>query len=294
MDPVRNLKSKNLNDNLPEKSLSSKISNGVEVAVSRKSGIPPMAGKEGKYIYCIIKLNQYQSFGPLGIGVRGDELYTVCSNNIAAVVSNSPITKYSVSRENTIGHEKAVEEVMKEHTVLPVRFCTIAEDEEKVKKILEREHDKFVDLLKNMEGKKELGLKAIFEKEVIYNDILEKYEDVRVLKEKVAALASEKTYYRLMKIGKMVEQALEKEKEKYKEEILDILEPLSEDIRLNNVYGEMMIINAAFLVSEDKEAEFDQKVQGLAEKYGARINFKYVGIVPPFNFVNLAIEPGEY
>lgn len=294
MDPVRNLKSKNLNDNLPEKSLSSKISNGVEVAVSRKSGIPPMAGKEGKYIYCIIKLNQYQSFGPLGIGGRGDELYTVCSNNIAAVVSNSPIMKYSVSRENTIGHEKAIEEVMKEHTVLPVRFCTIAEDEEKVKKILEREHDKFVDLLKNMEGKKELGLKAIFEKEVIYNDILEKYEDVRVLKEKVAALASEKTYYRLMKIGKMVEQALEKEKEKYKDEILDILEPLSEDIRLNNVYGEMMIINAAFLVSEDKEAEFDQKVQGLAEKYGARINFKYVGTLPPFNFVNLVIEPGEY
>ena len=294
MDPVRNLKSKNLNDNLPEKSLSSKISNGVEVAVSRKSGIPPMAGKEGKYIYCIIKLNQYQSFGPLGIGGRGDELYTVCSNNIAAVVSNSPITKYSVSRENTIGHEKAIEEVMKEHTVLPVRFCTIAEDEKKVKKILEREHDKFVDLLKNMEGKKELGLKAIFKKEVVYKDILEKYEDIRVLKEKLAVLAPEKTYYGLMKIGKMVEQTLEKEKEKYKDEILDILEPLSEDIRLNNVYGEMMIINAAFLVSEDKETEFDQKVQGLAEKYSAKINFKYVGIVPPFNFVNLVIEPGEY
>ena len=91
--------------------------------------------KEGKYIYCIIELNHYQSFGPLGIGERGDELYTVWFKDIAAVVSNSPIKRYSISRENTLAHEKAIEEVMKKHTVLPVRFATIAEDEEKVKKI---------------------------------------------------------------------------------------------------------------------------------------------------------------
>jgi hypothetical protein len=50
------------------------------------------------------------------------------------VVSNSPITKYSVSRENMFAHEKAIEEVMKEYTVLPVRFCTITEVEEKLRR----------------------------------------------------------------------------------------------------------------------------------------------------------------
>ncbi|MEK7271899.1 MAG: GvpL/GvpF family gas vesicle protein, partial [Nitrospirota bacterium] len=99
--------------------------------------------KEGKYIYCIIASNEARSFGTLGIGDRGDEVYTICFNDIAAVVSNSPIKKYPVSRENLIPHERAIEEVMKTHTVLPVRYCTIAEDEEKVKKILEKEHDRF-------------------------------------------------------------------------------------------------------------------------------------------------------
>ena len=33
-----------------------------------------------------------------------------------------------------LAHERAIEEVMKEYTVLPVRFNTITEDEEKVKK----------------------------------------------------------------------------------------------------------------------------------------------------------------
>ncbi|MDP2278940.1 MAG: GvpL/GvpF family gas vesicle protein [Nitrospirota bacterium] len=250
--------------------------------------------KEGKYIYCITGSNQFQSFGPLGIGGRGDDVYTICFNDIAAVVSNSPVKKYPVSRENLIPHEKAVEEVMRYYTVLPVRFCTIAEDEAKVKRILEIEHDRFVDSLRNMEGKKELGLKAIFKEDVIYKDILEKYKDIKVLKEKIAALPSEKTYLQRAKIGEMVEAALEKEKAECKEDILNILSPLAVEVKTNNTYGELMIISAAFLVQKDKEPEFDQKVDELNTKFGARMKFKYVGTLPPFNFVNLVIETGKY
>ncbi len=249
---------------------------------------------EGIYIYCIIKSSQSQSFGPLGIGGRGDELYTICLDNTAAIVSNSPIIKYSVSRENMVAHEKAIEQVMKEHTVLPVRFCTIAEDEEKVKKILEREHDRFIDLLKNIEGKKELGLKAVFKEDIIYKDILEKYEDIRLLKEKVAALLPEKTYYQRMEIGRMVEAALQKEKKIHKEDILNALSSLSVEVKINNTYGERMIINAAFLVEKHKEAEFDRRVNELGVRYSDKIKFKYVGTLPPFNFINLTINVGEY
>jgi len=250
--------------------------------------------KEGKYIYCIIAEGERKTFGSLGIGERGDELYTVCFNDIAAVVSNSPIAKYSISRENMLAHEKAIEEVMKGFTVLPVRFCTIAEDEEKVKKILKKEYDKFKDLLDKIKDKKELGLKAIFKEEVIYKEILEKYEDIKKLKEAIAPKSPELTYYQRMQVGRMVEAALQKEKESYKEDILNTLSPLALEVKTNNTYGERMIINVAFLVEKQKEADFDQKVQELAEKYGDKMKFKYVGTLPPFNFINLIINVGEY
>ncbi len=249
--------------------------------------------KEGKYLYCIIPSGKACSFGPLGVGGRGDELYTVCFNGIAAVVSNSPAMKYSVSRENTIAHEKAIEEVMKEYTVLPVRFCTIAGDEEKVRKILEKECENFKGLLNNLKDKKELGLKAIF-KEDVYNDILEKYEDIKTLKAKLERLPPGKTHYQLMEIGRMVESALEKERKFHKDNILNVLSPFAADTRSNNTYGERMIINAAFLVKKDNEAGFDQKVQELDAEAGGRIGFKYITIVPPFNFVNLAIDTSKY
>jgi len=173
---------------------------------------------------------------------------------------------------------------------LPVRFATIAEDEEKVKKILEKEYSKFKDLLNRMKDKKELGLKAIFKEDVIYKDILEKYKEIRILKEKIVSLPSEKTYFKKAEIGEMVEAALQKEKDIYKKDILNALSALAIEVKSNSSYYELMIINSAFLVEKYKETEFDQKVNELEAKYSSKLKLKYIGKVPPFNFVNLVIE----
>ncbi len=249
---------------------------------------------EGKYMYCVIDSDQLQSFGPLGISGRGDDLHTVCFNDISAVVSNAPIKKYRVSRENSLAHEKAIERVMTEHTALPVRFATVAEDEEKVKRILEKEHDKFKNLLEAVKDKTELSLKAMFKEETIYKDILEEYEDIKRLKEKIAAIAPEKSHYQRMEIGRMVEEALQREKQIVRDDIINILSPLAVEVKTNDTYGNMMIINAAFFVEKAKEADFDQPVQLLDEKYGEKVTFTYVGPLPPFNFVNISINTEDY
>ena len=44
--------------------------------------------KEGKYIYCIIGTKQERNFGPLGIGVRGDEVLTIGYDDLSMVVSS--------------------------------------------------------------------------------------------------------------------------------------------------------------------------------------------------------------
>jgi hypothetical protein len=248
----------------------------------------------GKYIYCIIESGRPRSFGPLGIGSNGEELTSICFQGIAAVVSNSPIMKYALSRENMIAHEKAIEEVMKEFQVLPVRFSTIAEDEGKIVKILEKEHARFTGLLKNMAGKTELSVIAIFKEDIIYKDITEKYQEIRAFKERIAGLPPEKTRGPLMEIGRRVEAALHQEREIHKEEILQALTALSCDVKVSDNYGELMILKAAFLVERRREKEFDRTVNDLADKYAGKIRFKYVGTLPPFNFVNLVIETGNY
>lgn len=250
---------------------------------------------EGKYIYCIADTGgSSPQFGPLGMGGRGDQLYTVGFKDIGAVVSNSPIKRCTASRENFLCHEKAIEEVMKEFTVLPVKFCTIADGEEQMGKILEKEYANFKGLLARVRGKKELGLKALFYEAFIYPEILAKHEEIRKLKEKIAALPPEKRYYQGIEIGKEVEAALTTERERCKEEILTALKPLAEDTVINKTIGERMIINAAFLVDESREKEFDQRVDELDDRYRDKVKLKYVGHLPPFNFVNLTINIKDY
>jgi len=245
----------------------------------------------GKYIYCVTDAAEEESFGPLGIGGRGDELTMITHRDITAVVSDSPVTRYRVSRDNSLAHEQAIEAVFKRHTVLPVRFCTIAENEATVRAILEREYEEFRALLVEMRNKVEVGVKAIFHETLIYQEILERYGEIRRRKEAVAALPPRKAQWHLVEIGRLVEAALETEKARVREAIVGALRGICHDYRLSDrLLGERMIVNAAFLVDRDREAAFDREMEGLAERYGERVIFRYVGGFPPFSFVNLVIQ----
>ncbi len=248
--------------------------------------------KEGKYIYGIIMHQGSINFGHIGIGKRFDEVYGINYKDITAVVSNSPIIQYEARRVNMIAHQKVLEEVMKQFSVLPVRFSTISEhnDDNGILRILEKDFDKFYNLLIKMEGKKELGLKIMAHESVIYESILEKYDEIRTLRDKLIHLPVDKTHYQRMKIGEMVAETLKIEISGYKEQVLNVLRPIAEEVKLNDNYGEMMILNAAFLIKNTSEPVFDKAVDDLDKKYGDLMTFKYVGTLPPYNFVNLTIN----
>jgi hypothetical protein len=48
-------------------------------------------------------------------------------------------------------------------------------------------------------------------------------------------------------------------------------------------------MNAAFLVSRDKETAFDAKVKEVGALYD-KVNFRYTGPWPPYNFVNIRLK----
>ncbi len=46
-----------------------------------------------------------------------------------------------------------------------------------------------------------------------------------------------------------------------------------------------MILNAAFLIDKDKQEIFDEQVNIVIDKYKEKLDFKYSGPWPPYNFV---------
>jgi hypothetical protein len=142
--------------------------------------------KEGKYIYCIIDTKIERNFGPFGIGGRGDEVSTIGYRDLSMVISNSPMTKYVISRENLLAHERVVEEVMKEFTVLPVRFCTIASSADEIRNLLDSRYREFKNLLRDMGHKIELGIKGLWkDMNTIFKEIAKENKEIKRLKEKM-------------------------------------------------------------------------------------------------------------
>lgn len=248
--------------------------------------------REGKYIYCIIGTGEDKNFGPIGIGGRSDEVTTSCYRDIGMVISDHPLIRLAVNRRNTLAHEIVVERIMDEFSVLPVRFCTIASDIEEIKNLLTARYREFKDLLKEMDHKIELNIKGLWKNmEIIYREITEENQEIRRLKEEIGKNKGQASLQAKMSIGRSVENALQEKKEREADHIIETLSETAATHKHNSMVGDEMFMNTAFLVDKEREKEFDDRVNGLSEKYQDRMKFIYAGPFPPYNFANITIYP---
>ncbi len=247
--------------------------------------------KEGKYVYCIIDGNDGRNFGPIGIGKRGDIVSTIGFNDISAVISSSPVTRYVIDPENLMAHEKVIETVMKDHTVLPLRFCTIANSAEEIRTFLRRRYGEFKGMLRDMDNKVEMGLKARWtDMKAVFDQIAREDPDVKEGKLKAADVGEDSESEERIALGKAVKAALDRRKEREGEKVLSKFKRVALDVRKNDAAGDDMFLNAVFLIDRTREKQFDFLMEDLADTHKDTVNFKVVGPAPPFNFVNIEMK----
>ena len=95
---------------------------------------------------------------------------------------------------------------------------------------------------------------------------------------------------RPLECGTNCEQALGEKSDAYVRQVYDHLRDAATASRHNKPIGDKMILNAAFLIERQKESDFDAAVNSVAERFGDRLNFKYTGPWPPYNFVNIRLK----
>jgi hypothetical protein len=226
----------------------------------------------------------------MGIGGRGDEVYTVYHQGLAAVVSDTPVIVYDPTRENALTHEHVNETVMREFTVIPMSFGAIFRTEDDVREFIKDTSDALRDVLHQMRDKIEFGLKVNWDPEVAVREVEEQSEEIRRLKEEILSNRLASTYFARMQLGRLVEQAMADKQDTYVREIYDHLRDCAVASRHNRPIGDKMILNAAFLVERDKQTEFDHAVQDIAHRYEGQLRFNYSGPWPPYNFVNIRLK----
>ena len=199
----------------------------------------------------------------MGIGGRGDDVYTVHHKGLAAVVSHTPLVVYDPTRENVFAHEQVNETVMREFTVLPMAFGALFRTEDDIVELIRGTYDALRDVLTKMEGKVEFGLKVNWDRDKVTAELEEKDDEIRHLKEQIVSRTTGSTYFARMQLGRLIETALTDQADAYIREVYSQLRDTAVASRANKPIGDRMIMNAAFLIERDREAEFDQKVKRL-------------------------------
>jgi len=250
-----------------------------------------MSNTIGKYIYCVIR--KPKSLGLDLVGVGGGEIHTVDSQKLAVVVSDSPVMRdYPITRENTVTHQRVIEEIMRLHSpVLPVSFGTVAENDRVLReRMLYAKEDELLEALGNIDGKVELNLKAMWlDMPKIFQKVVQENPEISRIKQAMSGHTLGRD--EAIEVGKAVAAAVESRREKIKEEIFDLLKDITVDHKETQLLGDQMIFNLAFLIPEKKQKTFDKIVRNLDEQYAdENAYFKYIGPIPPFNFVKMPIS----
>jgi hypothetical protein len=250
----------------------------------------PEVRQEGRYVYGIIPSNQPITFGKMGIGGAGEMVYAVTHGDISAVVSRTGVFIFDPTRENALAHEHVIEIVMRTHTIIPMSFGTVFRTDDDIREVLRSIYPSVKDVLKQMAGKVEFGLKVTWDRDHIVEELRRDHEEIHRFHQEITRKHLQSTYFARMQLGRMIEKALTERSGEYLREIYEGLRGICVASRDNKPIGDKMIMNAAFLIERERETEFDAAVNRIAKKFGDRLNFKYTGPWPPYNFVNIRLK----
>ncbi|MDZ4346295.1 MAG: GvpL/GvpF family gas vesicle protein [Candidatus Binatia bacterium] len=247
----------------------------------------------GLWIYCVIENRGTLNWDAQGVHGTSP-VYTVAFGEFAMVVSKEPMKKYPLTRDFLMAHQRVNENVMQTQPVLPVKFCTMATNNEQIiEQVLKQKErvEEFRKTFAKLRGKTEYGLRARWKNlDQVFSDLIRHNERVKAAKEKVLNLPEAKRQAALIDVGHVVKDAVEEKNAATAESLDRELSPHAAQYKNNHTLGDANILNAVFLVEQDKQAEFDATVNALVEKHECEIHFKYVGPAPPFNFVEIVIR----
>jgi len=240
------------------------------------------------YVYGIIdgELNAIEELH----GMENEPIFSVGSNDIAAVVSVSAKRRFEMTEELLLIHERVVESLMSSHTVLPMRYGTVVLNESEILEIIKARSESIEALFQKVRGKVELGVKVLWNPEPIKARGQLPSCHLAILPFTQQSSIQEGQRYLMEKLyEELVQRKVKSHGEKFISHILEKLSSLSFDKVSVKFPTERLLLAASFLVKKGNVAAFELLVQQLITEY-QQLSFLFTGPWPPYNFTKIQLK----
>jgi hypothetical protein len=219
------------------------------------------------------------------VGVKGAEVVAIAHGPVAAVVSPLGDARVRSSRADLTAHQRVVEELAEQTTVLPMQFGVVMPDARAVvDELLVENGPDLAAELDRLTGKSEHRLRVTYHEDVAVGEVLAGDRRVQRLQERIRRQGKAAGYGDRIHLGELVAATLEQLKTDDRAAIIDELERHAEATAVLSDQRQDTVVHAAFLVDRSAAKEFDAAVEELAGRSAERMSFELVGPLAPWDF----------
>ena len=242
----------------------------------------------GQYIYAIADATIPDSFGP--IGVLGSELQSLRHGDIAAVVSEFSEKRLRPERRNLAAHNAAIKRLMEEQTVLPIAFGTIAESDDAVISILQKNQATIHEELERVRNKVEMGVRVVLDIPNVFEYFVNRHNELTMLRDRILSMHHAASQLDKIELGRVFERILNTERERHASAVLKVLKPVCSEIIQNPQKDEREVMHLACLIRREDQAAFEEAIFEAAKLFNNDFAFDFNGPWAPHHFINLNLE----
>lgn len=219
-----------------------------------------------------------------GVGDPARPVRVLKQGELAALVSEAP-EGLRPKRRELLAHSNVLAEVGAAGCVLPMRFGSVAPDEDTVASVLAERAEHYKERLTALDGRVEYNVKASHAEEAVLHRVMSSSPEIRALTE-ANRQAGGGTYEQRLQLGEMVVAAVRAQEVEDATDVRHTLEPAADAVSVGPE-SSGWLANVSFLVARDEAETFLTAVEQLRKGH-PHLELRVNGPLPPYSFV----EPG--
>ncbi|MFG2353118.1 GvpL/GvpF family gas vesicle protein [Streptomyces sp. NPDC048521] len=222
--------------------------------------------------------------GMTGVGEPPRPVRILTAGELAAVVSDAP-EDLRPKRRDLLAHQNVLAEAGAAGCILPMRFGSVAPDDDSVTQVLTERAEHYKERLRELDGKVEYNIKATHVEDAVLHLVMAENAEVRTLAE-ANRRSGGGSYDDKIRLGEMVAAAVKAKEAEDANEVQGLLAPAAAAVSVGPE-STGWLVNVSFLVPRDTAERFLAAVEQVRKSH-AHLDLRVNGPLPPYSFV----EPG--
>lgn len=237
------------------------------------------------YVYGVVRAGTTVPGGLVGVG-GSEQVYLLEDDGLALLAGPIDAEHQLATQQDVLAHTHVLDAVAAGAPVLPMRYGTVVDDPAgAVDEIVGQSHDRFVELLADLDGAVQYTLRATYDEETVLAEVLAEDPEIRDLSEATRGQDPDVVYGPRVRLGELVVGALAAKRRADSTVVLAALTPHLRTAAAKEPGAPDEVLDVALLVDRSKCERFEEAVDDVGRRTAGRMRLRLVGPQAPYDFV---------